>query len=363
MDPLLEERRAWVAWSRMPGLGGRRLRALWERHGSLARAWRASALEAEGLPGWGGAALAARAEEHRRRKDPARAWREVQRPGMRIVALCDADYPAALLALDDPPPVLYLRGRWPLPEERVAIVGTRRPSGYGRSASRRLARELASFGACVVSGGAEGIDTSAHEGALESGCTAAVLGGGLDHLYPASNLGLFTRIAAGGGCLLTEYPPDVKPSAHHFPYRNRLIAALAEGVIVAQGDLTSGTRHTVEAAQALGREVLAVPGPITDPGSRFPHRLLQEGAGLVGSAEDVLAELGWRLRPPAAAPEAPLSPQEARLFAAFDRPGALSLDRLALAAGLGPAEAGATLGVLVLKGLVLPRPGGRYERA
>lgn len=361
-DALLEERQAWVAWSRLRGLGPQRLQALWQHHGSLARAWRAPSLEAERLAGWD-APLAARAEGHRRQRDPAREWAKVQRPAMRIVAACEAAYPAELLHLPDPPPVLYIRGRWPLAERRVSIVGTRHPSPYGRQVAKLLARELAALGVCVVSGGAEGIDAAAHEGALAVGATAAVLGGGFDHPYPLANRGLFRRMVEAGGTVLTEYPPDVTPAHHHFPHRNRLIAALSAGVIVAQADLGSGTRHTVEAAQAIGREVLAVPGPIQEAGSRFPHRLVQEGSALVGGLEDICEALGWALIPGAgAAPRSDLTPLEERLWRAFERQAGPTLDQLMDETGLTAAEAGAGVGRLVLKGLVQRRPGGRYER-
>ncbi|MDQ6898569.1 MAG: DNA-processing protein DprA [Candidatus Dormibacteraeota bacterium] len=189
---------------------------------------------------------------------------------------------------------LRVRGRWPLPPgHRVAVVGARRPTPYGEAVAERLAGDLARLGAVVVSGLALGIDGAAHRGSLEAGgCTAAVLGTGLDVIYPRSHSGLAEQILAQGGCLISQFPDQTPPQRAHFPRRNGTIAALVDIVVVVEAGLGSGALITAEAALALGKPVMAVPGSIFSPLSVGCHQLLRDGAGLVQNARDVVAELG-----------------------------------------------------------------------
>jgi DNA processing protein len=214
------------------------------------------------------------------------------------------------------PAGLRARGRWPPPEgPRVAIVGSRRPSAYGEAVADRLAADLAAAGVVVLSGLAYGVDAAAHEGALAAGgCTVAVLGTGVDIVYPAANRGLARRIEERGGALVSQFPDGTPPKRHHFPRRNWTIAALSHAVVVVEAAEGSGALITAEAALSLGRAVLAVPGSVFSPLSVGCHQLLRDGAGLAQNARDVLAELRQPvevlddpLRPPAelglAAPE------------------------------------------------------------
>jgi DNA processing protein len=214
----------------------------------------------------------------------------------RFVAAGDAEYPAALLDLADPPAALFVRGR-PLVTEgaappAVAIVGSRTCSPNGSEIAEALGRALAESGVCVVSGGALGIDAAAHRGALGTGgSTVAVLGCGIDVVYPRTNRELFQRLGTEG-TVLSEYPPGTPPEPFRFPARNRLVAALCSAVVVVEGATGSGSLITAEHAAELGRDVFAVPGPVTSDLSDAPHRLIRDGAGLIRGPDDLLGDLG-----------------------------------------------------------------------
>lgn len=210
-----------------------------------------------------------------------------------LLTLGDPDYPAELLQIEDPPLLLHLEGnlaalRHPL---RLAVVGSRNPTAQGADHARQFARALAEAGACIVSGLALGIDGAAHEGALEAGgCTLAVVGTGLDQVYPKKHQALAQRIAAQGA-LISEYLLGTPPLAPNFPRRNRLISGLSQGVLVVEAALQSGSLITARQAAEQGREVFAIPGSIHSPQSRGCHALIRQGAKLVESAADILEEL------------------------------------------------------------------------
>jgi DNA processing protein len=217
---------------------------------------------------------------------------QLQAQGVAIVTRQDADFPPRLKEIPYPPPYLLVKGSLEPPDgPAVAMVGTRAASYYGLKAARRLALELADRGVTVVSGLARGIDTAAHQGALEGGGrTWAVLGCGPDVVYPPENRDLYRRIAEQGA-LISEFPLGAPPEAKNFPIRNRIISGLSLAVLVVEAGEKSGTHITVRYALDQGREVMAVPGPVDAPTSLGPHRLIQEGAKLVHRVEDILAEL------------------------------------------------------------------------
>ncbi|MEX1206637.1 MAG: DNA-processing protein DprA [Dongiaceae bacterium] len=291
------ERLDWLRLSRSENVGPVTFRQLLGRFGSA------------------GAALAALPELARRgglRKSltlcpQAAAAREVAALaalGARLVAGIEPDYPEALAALDDAPPLLAVLGdpgvfRRPA----VAVVGARNASANGMRLAETLARELGAAGFVVVSGLARGIDGAAHRGSLDSG-TVAVLAGGIDVVYPPENEALH-RAIAGRGALIAEQPQGTQPQARHFPYRNRLISGLALGVVVVEAALRSGSLITARLALEQGREVFAVPGSPLDPRSRGANDLLRQGAVLVETAADVLAALEGMTRPSLTEPPAP----------------------------------------------------------
>jgi len=227
--------------------------------------------------------------------------------GIRLVSYQDADYPASLRFLEDAPLLLYVKGSLIAEDEQaVAVVGARDPSSYGLEQARRLGRELAESGLTVVSGFARGIDQAAHEGSLgvRHGRTIAVLGCGLDQVYPRGSEKLFEKISQQGA-MLSEFPLGTGPQAWNFPRRNRIISGLARGVLVIEAHLKSGSLITARLAAEQGREVLAMPGPVDQWTSRGTHQLLREGAVLVESAADVVEALAYTLKTPALSVEKP----------------------------------------------------------
>jgi DNA processing protein len=282
---------------------------------------------------------------------------------MEVIALRRGEpgYPSSLERLSEPPARLRVRGSLGV-ARRVALVGSRLPDEYGNHMAGTLAAGLARAGVSVVSGGAQGVDGAAHRGALDAGGhTLAVMGCGLDHAYPAGHRGLFDRIVASGGALLSEYDDDAHPERWTFPERNRIVAALSEAVVVVRAGERSGALITARWARRLGIPVMAVPGEAGHPLSAGPLRLLREGARPVASVEDVLADLG--LAPAAAAAPADLEigGEAGAVLRALGR-RVRHADDLARAAGLGPGAALAALLSLELRGLVEQRPGQLFRR-
>ena len=219
-----------------------------------------------------------------------RELEDLEKLGGRLIASCETDFPAGLAALEAPPPLISVLGQNDiLAREMVAIVGARNASALGRKLAGMLARDLTEAGFVVVSGLARGIDTAAHEGALEGG-TIAVVAGGADNIYPPENISLYERIYAQGA-IVSEMPLGQSPQAKHFPRRNRIISGLARGVIVVEAAEGSGSLITANYALEQNREVFAVPGSPLDPRAKGANRLLREGATLTESAEDVLTVL------------------------------------------------------------------------
>ena len=294
-----------------------------------------------------------------------------------LLTLGDPDYPAELLQIEDPPLLLHLEGdlaalRHPL---RLAMVGSRNPTAQGADHARQFARALAEAGACIVSGLALGIDGAAHEGALEAGGpTLALVGTGLDQVYPKKHQALAQRIAAQGA-LVSEYLLGTPPLAPNFPKRNRIISGLSQGVLVVEAALQSGSLITARQAAEQGREVFAIPGSIHSPQSRGCHALIRQGAKLVESAADILEELRDQLPPAAPGQEQepngtaeqqgaaqvkdPL-PDDALLRVLGFEP--CGLDALQARCGLDLPTLQARLLELEFDGWVARLPGGVYQR-
>ena len=271
--------------------------------------------------------------------------------GLRFVARSETSFPPLLCAIHDPPPGLFLRGGADvelLARPAVAIVGARACSPYGHQVARRLGRELAAAGLVVVSGLARGVDGEAHRGALEGGgLTVAVLGCGIDRDYPAAHRDL-ARQVAGGGLIVSEYPPGVEPAPWRFPARNRIIAGLCAATVVVEARERSGALITADFALEEGREVFAVPGEITSSLSTGSNALLRLGAVPLTDAEDVLESFGI-VATARAAPE--LAPQAAAVLASV-REAARGADELARATGLSADELAVALTELELAGVV-----------
>jgi len=288
----------------------------------------------------------------------ARWWREHCRAeGVSLFGWNDPQFPETLRQIPDPPLALYLRGK---PERlsapAIALVGARRASPMSLALARQLAEGLAGAGLQVVSGLAIGCDGAAHEGALQSGHTVAVLGSGLSRISPARHLRLARAIVAGGGTLVSEYPPCLAPDRHQFPERNRLISGLCRAVLVIEAGARSGSLITARFAAEQGRDVLAVPGPVAGGRNAGAHRLLRDGAALVESVADVLAALDWH-EPAPAPPPGPTDPRAASLLDCLDGEP-LGLDALAGRSGFAVETLTALLVDLELDGFVRRCPGG-----
>jgi len=297
----------------------------------------------------------ARAYQQTLKEQKAQQEREkAQALGVRIIGLWEEGYPEALRQLDSPPGALWLKGELPPSGPQIGIVGTRKASPWALHWTQKVAQELGQSGVGVISGLARGIDTAAHQGALEAGgYTLGVLGSAVDRVYPAENRRLAERMS-----LLSEFPLGTPPQPELFPRRNRIIAALSRAILVVEAGEKSGALITSRFALELGRDVLAVPGRPADPQSVGTNRLIQDGAGLVLSAEDVLGALGVsavRRAPPE------LEGPEARLYRALlELPMALPED-LAKTTDLSVPEVLSLLTMLELKGLAQALPGGRYS--
>jgi len=292
--------------------------------------------------------------------------------GARVVALADPEYPALLREIHDPPPCLYVKGALISYDKfAVAVVGTRIPTPYGRHITRKITKDLAMKGLTIVSGGARGIDTEAHRGALSArGRTVAVLGCGIDVVYPPENKELFGLIAEGGA-LVTEYPMGVKPDPTNFPPRNRIISGMSMGVVVVEAAGDSGSLITATYGLEQGREIFAVPGSVTSDVSRGTNSLIKKGARLIEGAGDIIADLFPNLKgylgefeKEAQAPEPPaldLGPDEKTLFEHISLEPA-HIDTLVTSSGMAASKALSLLLGMEIKGVVKQMSGMRFVR-
>jgi DNA processing protein len=280
-----------------------------------------------------------------------------------VVTLADAEYPPMLREIIDPPLALHFRGDISLlTRPALAMVGSRRASPYAINAAEHLAKQLAPAGLVIVSGLARGIDAASHHAALDAGgATIAVLGTGIDVIYPRSNARLFRRIESAG-LIVTEFPPGTPPKPENFPIRNRVISGLSHGTLVVEATRRSGSLITARMAAEQGREVFALPGSIFSAGSEGTHRLIQYGAKLVHDANDVIEELPGHLRlmqtPKEPEPESPLR----EVLAALSREDASHVDALAARLGRSSSAVAESLLQLELDGWIRALPGARYVR-
>jgi DNA processing protein len=291
-----DELKYWTAFHRIPGIGRVRYQALLNGFPTLADAWTAGPgdLRAAGLEDRIVRAIVA----ERPKIEPDVEIERLAVHGLRALTWNDADYPALLKEIDDAPPVIYVRGDLTAADEwAVSVVGTRRPTPYGRQVAEELSYQLASNGICVISGLARGIDAIAHRAALQAGGrTVAVLACGLDIIYPPEHAKLAQEII-DHGALISEYPLGTQPRGDYFPRRNRIMSGISLGVLVVEGDMKSGAIITARWAADQNREVFAIPGSIFSPQSRGANDLIQQGAKLVHRIEDVLEELNLTMVP------------------------------------------------------------------
>ena len=346
------ELKYWVALNKIPGMGRVRYSRLESHFPSMEEAWRADGgeLKAAGLDG----RLASRVVAARPDIDPDGEMERLAAHGVSAFTWHDEGYPARLKEIYDPPPVLYVRGELKDSDEWcVAVVGTRRPTAYGRQVAEELASDLARNSICVVSGLARGIDALAHRSALDAGGrTLAVLACGLDIVYPPEHAKLALEIAERGA-LVSDYPLGTQPRGDYFPRRNRIMSGLSLGVLVIEGDYKSGAMITAKLANEQGREVFAVPGSVFSPQSRGPNALIADGAKLVQRVEDVLEELNLTMVPQQMEMTEliPTTDTEASLIRHISR-DPRHIDEVCRDSGLPIATVSSVLAMLELKGLV-----------
>ncbi len=350
---------AWLRLSLLPGLGHQSLRRLLVALGTPEAVLAAGqgtlrAIVNEKLAaaiGSGGA-------------DPS-SWNGVgpwlEDPLNRIVTLADAEYPKSLLEIPDPPPLLYVKGRPDLLNRAgFAIVGSRNATAQGLANAEAFAAAFSDAGLTIISGLAAGIDAAAHRGGLAGrSSTIAVVGTGLDVVYPARNRDLAHRIAESG-TLISEFPLGTPAIAGNFPRRNRLICGLSRGCLVVEAAISSGSLITARLAADQGREVFAIPGSIHSPLAKGCHALIKQGAKLVESAQDVLEELGLRHAPPAVSPETAAQADDPLLGHIGFEP--VDMDTLQQRSGLATGDINTALTALELAGAVERLPGGRWQR-
>jgi len=353
----------YLGFNLVSGIGPTRLDRLIAFFGSLEDAWRADAgdLMMAGLDARTTEALL----ETRRKRDLDAEYERVHRAGVRILSRDDPTYPSLLRQTVNGPPLIYVRGtfhendRWAL-----AVVGTRQCSTYGRDATRRLVADLAGAGVTIVSGLALGIDAIAHEAALQAGGrTLAVLGSGVDQIYPGQNRQLGQAVI-GQGALVSEYALGTQPAAANFPARNRIISGLSLGVLVVEAAARSGALITVQFALEQDRDVFAVPGSIFSPKSEGPHRLIRDGATIVTRAEDVLEALNMQnaVEQQAVAAAMPETAEEVALLRLVEAEPR-HIDAISRDSALALPVVSATLAMLELKGLIKQVGGMQYVLA
>ncbi|MDD5298932.1 MAG: DNA-processing protein DprA [Gallionella sp.] len=365
--------KAWLALSLTRGLGGESARRLLKEFGSPDAVFAASSGSLKSIVKAEIAAEIGKGIDDEQIA-PALAW--LEDGNNHIVTLADGDYPQALLNISDPPLLLYVKGRLDLLNRAaLAIVGSRNATPQGLNNAEAFAKSLSDTGLCIISGMAHGIDAAAHRGALRGsgnnpGSSIAVVGTGLDKVYPAANRDLAHALASQG-TLISEFPLGTPPLAANFPRRNRIISGMSTGCLVVEASLQSGSLITARLALEQGRDVFAIPGSIHAPQSKGCHALLKQGAKLVETAQDILEELGGLITVSvAAAARDPVMTGMQGLEAQGSNSALLGhlgfdpvdLDTLGKRSGLTIAELSAMLLTFELEGRISALPGGLYQR-
>jgi DNA processing protein len=355
-----DSKQYWVGFNLVKGIGAVRFRALLDTFGSAQAAWEASpqALREAGL----GQKTVENLLTVRSQDSLSRIWKQLETQGILLLTWEDDNYPRRLKEIDQPPPVLYVRGELRSEDEwAVAIVGTRRVTPYGRQVAEEVASALARNGVTIVSGLARGVDSVAHQAALNAGGrTLAVLGTGVDQIYPPENRRLAQQVIAQGA-LVSDYPPGTSPEGQNFPPRNRIISGLSLAVVIVEAGLSSGALITASFAAEQGREVFAVPGNILSPQSQGTNRLIQDGARPLLNTQDILEALNLTMLTEyrTARVALPADAVEAQLYQVLSREP-MHIDEIRSLTEMPIEKVSSTLALMELKGMVRQVGGMNY---
>lgn len=359
--------KAWIKLNMIKGIGPLRFATLLKHFGSPQEILSSKASSLSQVKGIG-EEIAHRIIEEKDKVEVNLELEKIKKEGVSILTLADKEYPANLKIIYDPPPVLYVKGKIE-PDDRLAIamVGSRIATTYGKRTASKLAAELVQLGFTIVSGLAHGIDTVAHRGAIETkGRTIAVLGCGIDVIYPPENKKLFDEIREHGA-IITEFPFGTPPERFNFPQRNRLISGLSLGTVVIEAPLRSGALITAYCSLEQNREVFAVPGPVESRLSKGTHHLIKQGAKLTESAQDIIEELelfteALKKIPPLQNNKITLSPDEDKIYQVISSTDPQHIDIISSLSKMNAAQVAAALIQLEIKGLIKQLIGKRFLR-
>ena len=355
----------WIAFSAIENIDGNFIHRLYNYFGDIEEAFNANLHELSQIDG-----LSVKKAEtflrERDKIDPDKALYAIESRGIDYVTLEDDNYPRMLKQISDPPAVLYYKGDLfgCNLERTVAVVGSRKTTYHAKEAVSKILSELSGTDICIVSGLAAGIDTSAHTAALENNLkTIGVIASGFDFIYPTSNKNLYEKIEKGGGAVVTEYYPTFQPLKFRFPQRNRIVSGLSYGTLVAEASLKSGALITANLCLEQGRELMCIPGLISNPNTEGIYKLLKNGAALVTKAEDILEALNWEIKP---AEQLKinlegLSSTEEKILDAIEVEEK-NADEIALETKIDIDELLTTLTTMELKGIIKQVTGDRYKR-
>lgn len=349
----------FVALAATPGIGPVRFDLLLKHFKTAEAVWNANegVLQKALTP-----ALLKQFITHRKTFNAKKYFSEISDKNIKIITIGDKSYPKILKEIPDPPPVLYVKGEIPKGERTIGVVGTRKMTGYGREVTEVLVRDLVNAGFTIISGLARGVDSFAHRVTVgNKGKTIAVLGGGIDRIYPSENARLAGEIANGFGAVISEFPLGMQPIPGNFPARNRIISGLSLGLLVTEAGEDSGSLITAGLAAEQGREVFAVPGPIYSKFSRGPSSLIKQGAKLVTNVDDVLEELNLESRiSNEKFNEIKAESKEEEVILDLMKSGPVHVDEIARSSKLEAAKVGSLLSLMEIKGKIKSLGGGNY---
>lgn len=358
----MDERNYFLAFSNFPGVGPIKFESLIKHFGSAKDAWEARSSDLKSLLG---EKLSAKFEDFRKTFNIEQYEKELLGKKISFVCVSEKEYPQRLKKIKNPPIILFVKGsiNFNIEQKFLAIVGTRRITSYGESVTDLFATSLASNGIVIVSGLAIGVDAQAHKSAIEiGGKTVAVLGNGVDMCYPRENQKLYDQILDDNGAVISEFPPGEPPSVGSFPSRNRIVAGLSDGVLVTEGASDSGSLITANFGLEFGRRVFAVPGPITSSLSAAPLRLIEKGAKLVITPDDIIKEFKMQNSKVRIASQnlKGLSSEEKKIVELIENEP-LNFDEIVRRLKIDPSKAGTILSFMEIKGIVKTADGGNFS--